>query len=335
MDNEFTDSSINVDFFTLQYLYKYVQYRQPVLRKRIASSTRIIHKMKMRKRDNNREIYPECVVEKDEDAYLSKQQMMQREEIVLNEFCHKLDKIINKGGCPNLQLLVQLSNYVFNRIEILEQQYDIDLREIVQLKRHHKVIEAALSPFLPHTKIGELPIILIDADYNNDTTVYVKIYDYLCNTLKLVENDMKILITCILAYKQCFDNIHEGELFRWEKPHLVLHHERNNLIEMITYFKYVFSSKPNPTAKDMMKGKNFATVSFFKTLDTYLTEKLNTLLNNKVKEQNEINAYNPQKVTLMEKQIDTLREYTEETGPAYEEVMNVKRVNLDHNQIKV
>lgn len=324
MDNESTNYSVTVDFFTLSYLYKYVHYRQPILRKRIESSTRIIHKMKMRKLDNKREIYPEFAVENEEDAYLTKQQMMEREEIVLIEFCHKLDEIIVRGASPNLQLLVQLSNYVFNRIEILEKQYDIDVREVVQLKHHYKVIEAALSPFLPHSNIAELPIIQIEADYNNDTTIYVKMYDYLCNTLKLVENDMKTLKTCIMAYKQCFHNVHEEELLRWEKPHLILHHERNNLIEMITYFRNVLNSKPNPTTEDMMLEKKFTTVTFFKNLDTYLTEKLNTLLNNKIKEQNEINKYNSQKVTLMEKQLDELRKYTEETGPACKEVMNVK-----------
>lgn len=328
MDIKIIDSSINLNSSTIQYLYKYVQHRQTVLCKRIASSTRIIQKMKMRKTDNNGEIYPEFEVEVDEITYSTKQQQMEREEELLKEFCEELEKVIRKGGYSNMQFLLRLSNYVMERIEILDRQYDSNASELVHLKRHNKAIEAALLPFLPNTKMIELPIILIEADHNNDLSIYLKIYDYVCNTLRLVENDMKILKACIMAYKQCYDNVHEEELLRWEKPHLALHHERNKLTEIITYFQNVLRVTPNPSAKDMMREKDFITVTFFMNLDTYLTEKMNIMLKNKVKEENEIHAFNHQRVKLLEKQIDKLREYTEETGLAYEEAMNGKRVQL-------
>jgi hypothetical protein len=308
----FRNCDINIPISTLRFVNCYLRQRCVSLEERITNSSELI--------PIRTNVHDTGAIPTDVNS-----QQMKTEYTILHEISSRLGIVLCKTSMPKLPLVLRISNYINERIDALNKQCDNDLKELEELICHYDVIKSAMIPFIPAMKTIDLPVILIEADYTKDTSIYIKIYDYLNNNLCLIENDITVYHGYILAYEKCFGNYREDELLRWKKPLFKSYQEQEKIRELIDYFQLVFGTTSNPTSYHFMGERDYIAVTFFQNLDSYISEKIDDILN-KLDNLRRHHGNDQWQIRTLNKQLGKFTEFIEEVGPACKAVMKCPKI---------
>ncbi len=114
----------------------------------------------------------------------------------ITEFIPELKLITIQKALPTLPLLLKISSFLHSTIKRQQQQYDHDIEQYIRLEEYLKHIEHKIKPHLPTIFQLDIPYILIKADYDNKTSIYVQIYDYVLNSLHILQTQMRMYNKC-------------------------------------------------------------------------------------------------------------------------------------------
>ncbi len=238
--------SLPVDEVALQYILTYIKNKLQLLQKNIELGTQYLEHYYLENNDEEGKGVPIYTPETTYEKMATNIQDMEDEKMVINEFIPEIELIITQKALPTLSLLLKISSFLHNTIKRQEQQYDYDIEQFLQLEDYWKHIEKIIEPHLPTIFQLNMPYILIDADYDNNTSIYVKIYDYVVNTQKILQTQMRMYNECIIIHEMNNPNASDHELMRWKEPYANLYEEREDLNDMILYFQHVFNRSPHP-----------------------------------------------------------------------------------------
>lgn len=202
---------------------------------------------------------------------------MEDEKLVITKLIQELELITIQKALPTLPLLLKISSFLHSTIKRQQQQYDHDIEQYIRLEEYLKHIEHKIKPHLPTIFQLDIPYILIKADYDNKTSIYVQIYDYVLNSLHILQTQMRMYNKCIILYETDNPDASYQELMRWKEPYVDLYEKREDINDMILYFQHVFNKIPNPTSQDMMRHPDDPAESFFQKLSTFLNKKSDQL----------------------------------------------------------
>jgi len=310
-------------FTTMQHLLIYLENHLTVLQTNIKHGSDKVHENMMGRINSNEEVNELLLEKMDQYKFINNLTKMRGNMELIENLIGELKILTSKKTLPNLPLLLKLSTYLNNTIQHQSNQYDHNIREMETLTTYYQEIEHTIRRHLPPLLHFNLPYILIETDYDKNTSIYVKIYDYILHSLQVVEIQMKMYNECILSYEKKHPNATEEELMRWKLPYSDLWKERENITNIITYFQYVFKKNPQPTGKEMIRDPEDPAELFFETLDKFLSNKLHQLIEQEMKREPMFyGKYRDD--NIRELQIEKIRLFVEEVGPAYQQILRNK-----------
>jgi hypothetical protein len=316
-------STMNIYKAVLQQIWQYISQRKHCLNNNINETTEQMNQNLIKEFNKCREFYSEHATVSPNAIFWSNKEIMQREINLINIIEPHLKAVLTQYILPDLPFLLKLSTYLTMTTENLEKEINVDGEQARRLRLHLDYIEQIIKPYLPEIHLLQLPYILISANYDKDTSIYIKIHDYLKHTLEVIQHNINIYNNCIITYTTTNRNATYEEMSRWKKPYENLEHEKQRLNNLLQFFHVILQNVEQPTARQMMSNLDGKSELFFETITTYLITKQDDLLY----QQNELKqSYNldTHKQKMLQLQIDKIQQYIDEVGPAYEEIMKLK-----------
>jgi hypothetical protein len=312
----------------LSKILKFFTLRQQQLQLNIQQANEIFYKNLM-KNINHGYIPPEYRTVTDNEILLTNKQHMEREYDLIDAILHGVTTLTKEDHLQNIPFLLNLQHTISYTTENFVKKDNIEIHHIQSLETFIQMIEDVIGPHIPQVHLLQLPCILIDAGYNDNTSIYTKIYHYLIHTLQLSLHNIQVYNECITTYKKTHKYETDDELMRWTVPRANLTTETEILTSLIEQFQQIFNTFEHPTSQQIMSINNDRTIDFYEQLNNFLTEqlqqlqtKLKHLTSHKTSDKTYLDNH---KMKMYALEINKLQEYINEIGLAYAEILTLQQ----------